>query len=92
MKTRPGAAIYNPPGTSMGTAASIDAGITSETDLAAVVTSILNPGAIREWVKAADGTVQVWRLIAGTVLPGEGIVIPNDWSGVRPLFWAKASS
>ena len=94
MKTRPGAAIYNPPGTSSGTPAMWDAGITSLTDLAAVVTTGLAVGTIRAWINAADGTEQIWRLIASAYLaPSAGVQPPNDFNAdTKAKIWFKASS
>jgi hypothetical protein len=99
MKTRPGAAVYNDPGTSGGTAAKWDPGITSELDLVAVVTVNLSPPVIRAWIKAVDGTEQVWNLISGVPpippSPGtyaNGFGVPADYNPNDPKFWAKASS
>lgn len=94
MFTRPGPAVYNPPGTSTSTAAKWDAGITSLTDLAAVSTISLLTGAIRAWINAADGTEQVWRGIRPSTLPtGEGVQRGNDFDPVtNPFVWFKASS
>ncbi len=93
MKTRPGTAIYNPPGTAGGTAAKWDSGIHSLTDLAAVATVNLVPGAIRAWINDADGTEQVWRLYANGVDTQEGIQRPNDFDPVTNIkTWFKASS
>jgi hypothetical protein len=93
MKTRPGVAVYVPPGLPSGTPAEWDPGIHSLADLAAVVTSILTPPSIRAWINAADGTEQIWYLIAGVPPLGvPGILPPNDYNPELPLFWAKASS
>ena len=93
MKTRPGAATYSAPGETAGTPAKWDSGITSLTDLAAVVTVSLAPGTIRAWVQASDGTEQVWRLIASTEATGPGVQRPNDFNaGSNAKVWYKASS
>lgn len=94
MKTRPGAAVYNNPGTTGGTPAKWDAGITSLTDLAAVVTTNLPAGTIRAWIQASDGTEQVWRLVADLAgVIGPGVQPPNDWNASsNTRSWFKASS
>lgn len=93
MKTRPGANNYNIPGTSGGTPAKWDAGITSLTDLAAVVTTSLSAGSIRAWIQASDGTEQIWRLIAATDATASGIQRPNDYNvSTNAKVWFKASS
>lgn len=92
MRTRPGAITYNPPGTSSGTAAKVDAGITSVEELAQVATTNLSAGAIRVWVLAEDGTTQVWKLYSSTAATTGGIQRPNDYNSDRPLVWFKASS
>lgn len=93
MKTRPGTAIYNPPGTAGGTAAKWDVGITSLTDLAAVATTNLSAGAIRAWINTSDGTEQVWRLYASSVDTTDGVQRPNDYNAVTNVkAWFKSSS
>jgi len=92
VKTRPGTAIYNPPGTAGGTAAKWDPGITSLTDLAAVATVDLAYGAIRAWINADDGTEQVWRGMNSSLDTQEGVQRPNDYTPLRPWAWFKASS
>jgi len=93
VKTRPGTAIYNPPGTAGGTAAKWDVGITSLTDLAAVATTNLLPGAIRAWINADDGTEQVWKLFANSTDTQDGVVRPTDYDPVTNVkAWFKASS
>jgi hypothetical protein len=93
MKTRPGSAVYNPPGTAGGTPDMWDSGITSLTDLAAVVTTTLAVGTIRAWIMAEDGTEQVWKLIAGTMATSDGIQRPTDYNAsTNAKVWVKASS
>jgi hypothetical protein len=95
MKTRPGAAAYNPPGApSVGPSASIDVGITSLADLAAVTTTNLIAPAIRVWIMAADGTTQVWQLLASTAETVEGVVQrPNDFNALtNAKVWFHAAS
>jgi len=92
MKTRPGPATYNPPGApGVGPSASIDPGITSLVDLAAVATTNLIAPAIRIWIQASDGTQQIWQLLASTAETVTGsIQRPNDYDPDRPLAWFKA--
>ncbi len=80
MMTRPGRATYNPPGApGVGPTASIDANIHTLADLAAVTTTNLIAPAIRIWIMAADGTEQIWQLLASTVsVASEGVQPPND--------------
>lgn len=94
MKTRPGPAVYNPAGTATSSAASWDAGITSLVDLVAVVTTNLVTPTIRAWIKAADGTEQVWRLLASTEESNfETILRPNDYDSIsNAKVWYKSSS
>lgn len=93
MLTRPGPITYNPPG-SPGPAASQgwDSGITSLTDLAAVVTVGLVVPFIKSWINANTGTVEVWRLLAGTDATGDGAQRPDDYSANNQKVWYKASS
>ncbi len=92
MKTRPGSASYNPPGApGVGPSASIDPGITSLVDLAAVTTTNLIAPAIRIWIMAADGTQQIWQLLASVAETGEGIQRPNDFNSLsNAKVWFKA--
>lgn len=92
MKTRPGSAAYNPPGApGVGPTSSIDVGITSLVDLAAVATTNLITPAIRIWIMAADGTQQIWQLLASSAETGDGVQRPNDWSYPENLkVWFKA--
>jgi hypothetical protein len=94
MKTRPGAATYNPPGApGVGPSASIDTGITSLADLAAVTTTNLIAPAIRVWIMAADGTSQIWQLLASSAATGEGVLRPNDFNALtNAKVWFKSSS
>ena len=85
--------MYNPPGETGGTPAKWDAGITSLTDLSAVVTVSLDVGTIRAWIQASDGTEQIWRLLAATDPTSPGIQRPNDFNGAsNAKVWFKASS
>jgi hypothetical protein len=94
MKTRPGRAVYNPPGTpGSGPSASIDTGITSLADLAAVATVNLIAPALRYWVQASDGTSQTWQLLASTAATSEGVQRPNDYNDLtNAKVWFKAST
>lgn len=93
MKTRPGVATYSAPGETSGTPAKWDAGITSLSDLAAVITTTLATGTIRAWIQASDGTEQVWRLIASTEATADGVQRPNDYNAdTNAKVWFKASS
>lgn len=94
MRTRPGPITYNPPGApGVGPSASIDTGITSLVDLAAVATTNLITPAIRLWIMAADGTEQLWQLLDSTAATSEGVQRPNDFSDpTNARVWFKASS
>ena len=93
MKTRPGSVVYNPPDVSSGTPAKWDAGITSFTDLAAVVTTNLDVGTIRAWVNAADGGEEVWRLLASTADTADGVQRPTDYDPANNAkVWFRTSS
>jgi hypothetical protein len=94
MKTRPGRAVYNPPGApGAAPSASIDIGITSLTDLAAVATVNLIAPAVRYWVQASDGTTQVWQLLSSSANTSEGVLRPNDYNDLtNRKVWFKASS
>ena len=92
MKTRPGSATYNPPGApGVGPTSSIDVGITSLVDLAAVTTTNLIAPSIRIWIMAADGTQQIWQLLASSADTGEGVLRPNDFNSLtNAKVWFKA--
>ncbi len=94
MKTRPGPAVYNQPGApGVGPTAAIDTNITSLVDLAAVATVNLNAPSVRYWIMAADGTTQVWQLLASTAATNEGVQRPNDFALLtNEKVWFKASS
>lgn len=94
MKTRPGAATYNPPGApGVGPSASIDTGITSIAELAMVTTTNLIAPSIRIWIKAADGTTQTWQLLTSTAETVDGSVQrPADFNSIsNPKVWFHAS-
>jgi hypothetical protein len=92
MMTRPGTPTYNPAGPpSQGVAEKFDVGITSLSDLASVVTTNLLPGAIRQWVNAADGTYQVWQTALSSAATGDGIQRANDWAASGQVWFKKSS-
>lgn len=93
MRTRPGAITYNPPGApGVGPSASIDPGITSLVDLAAVTTTNLIAPSIRIWIMAADGTQQTWQLLASTAETSEGVQRPNDFNAItNAKAWFRAA-
>lgn len=93
MRTRPGPITYNPPGApGVGPSASIDPDIHTLADLAAVTTTNLIAPAIRVWILAADGTTQVWQLLASMAATSEGIQRPNDWDALtNAKVWFRAS-
>ncbi len=92
MKTRPGPAVYNQPGApGLGPQAAIDTGITSLVDLAAVATVNLIAPSVRYWIMAADGTTQVWQLLASSAITSEGVLRPTDFDDPDNLkVWFKA--
>ena len=94
MKTRPGPAVYYQPGApGLGPTAAIDTGITSLVDLAAVATVNLIAPSVRYWIMAADGTTQVWQLLASVAPTSEGVLRPNDWDeDTNAKVWYRASS
>ncbi len=94
MKTRPGPAVYNQPGApGLGPTAMIDTGITSLIDLAAVATVNLIAPSVRYWIMAADGTTQVWQLLASSAATSEGVQRPLDFNLITNLkVWFRASS
>jgi hypothetical protein len=96
MRTRPGPITYNPPGApGVGPSASIDPGITSLAELAAVTTTNLIAPTIRVWIMAADGTSQTWQLLQSTAAndPTNGIVRPNDFDAeANAKVWFKSST
>lgn len=95
MKTRPGAASYNPPGApGVGPTSAIDANIHTLADLAAITTTNLIAPAIRIWILAADGTTQVWQLLTSDAETVEGSVQrPLDFNALTNMkVWFKASS
>ena len=93
MRTRPGPITYNPPGApGVGPTASIDTNIHTLADLAAITTTNLIAPCIRVWILAADGTTQVWQLLASSAATSEGIVRPNDWNALtNAKVWFRAS-
>ncbi len=94
MMTRPGRATYNPPGApGVGPTASIDANIHTLADLAAVTTTNLIAPAIRIWIMAADGTEQIWQLLASGADTAEGVQRPNDWDALTNLkVWFRSGT
>ena len=88
MFTRPGSAAYNPPPAKVYNTPSVDPGIHSVTDLINVSTVNLNPPVMKEWVNYADGTFQVYTLLAM-----DGGTRPADFDPVNNLkSWFKAST
>ncbi len=95
MMTRPGTATYTPPGTAVAQqSAKWDAGITSLVDLAAVSTISLTVPVIRAWVNVANGTNEVWHLLASQATTVDGsIQRPTDFnSATNAKVWYRASS
>ncbi len=70
----------------------VDATVTTLAGLAAIPTVNLTPPVVKLWVLEADGTSQVWRLLAGTAATGDGIQRPADYSAGNQKIWVKASS
>lgn len=94
MRTRPGPITYNPPGApGVGPSASTDTSIHTLADLAAVTTTNLIAPCIRIWILAADGTTQVWQLLASTIsVSSDGIQVPNDFNAItNAKVWFRAS-
>lgn len=94
MKTRPGSASYNPPGApGVGPSASVDANIHTLADLAAVTTTNLIAPAIRIWILAADGSEQVWQLLASDAATAEGVQRPNDFNALTNMkVWFRSAT
>lgn len=94
MRTRPGPISYNPPGApGVGPSASIDPGIHSLVDLAAVVTTNLITPVIRIWINAADGTEQIWQLLDSSAATNEGVQRPNDYNDLtNAKVWFRAGT
>lgn len=94
MLTRPGTAIYNPPGTSVNSVtAAIDPNLGSAADLALVVTAgVLTSPVIRIFINTDTGELEVWRLLAGTDATSAGIQRPADYGAGNLVVWYKAGS
>ena len=93
MLTRPGAITYFPPGAPAtgGPSGPVDTGIQSLADLAAVSTVALAVPCSRIWISSADGSIQVWELVASTAATGPGVQQPNDFnSSTNAKCWFKA--
>jgi hypothetical protein len=69
----------------------VDATITTEAQLAAIITSNLTVPKVKVWVLAADKTLQVWVLQAGTDANIAGSVRrPDDYNGsTNAKVWYK---
>lgn len=70
----------------------VDSSITSEATLAAVITANLTVPVVKVWVNAADLTIQVWVLKAGTDATSAGSVRrPNDYNAsTNAKVWYRA--
>ena len=87
--------VYSP-GVMGGTGGNtgVDATVTTLAGLAAIPTVNLTPPVVKVWVLEADGTSQVWRLLAGTDATVAGsIQRPADYAAsTNEKIWVKASS
>ena len=96
MPTRAGRTqLFHAPGIQGGTGGNtgVDASITTLAQLAAIPTTNLTPPVVKVWVLEADGTSQVWRLLASTAATVAGsIQRPDDYSASNEKVWFKASS
>lgn len=71
----------------------VDATVTTLAELAAIPTVNLTPPVVKLWVLEADGTSQIWRLLAGTDATVAGsIQRPDDYSAGNQKCWYRASS
>lgn len=78
--------------TGMSGPSGVDPDVTSLAELSAVATVALTPPVVKVWVQESDGTMQTWRLLAGTdaTVPGS-IQRPDDYGGGNQKVWYRAS-
>lgn len=86
---------YNPGSSGSGTGGNsgVDPSITTLAQLAAVPTINLTPPVVKVWILEADGSTQVWRLLAGTDATVSGsIQRPDDYAAsTNEKVWYRAS-
>lgn len=92
MNSRPGPPSYNPPDAlTMLARAQWDASLDTLADLAGIKTTRLNPKAIRGWIQASDGSLQVWYLLTSTAATASGVQRPDDFHiTLNPKVWFRA--
>lgn len=72
----------------------VDSTITTEAQLSAIPTTGLTVPVLKLWVLEADGSLQAWRLLAGTDASVAGSIRrPDDYNAVtNAKVWYRASS
>lgn len=72
----------------------VDSTVTTLAQLAAIPTISLSVPVVKIWILEADGTFQVWRLLASTAATVSGAIQrPDDYDGTtNAKVWFKASS
>lgn len=91
MLTRPPSQAYNPPPAMANNSPTVDPGVTSLVQLLQVSTVNLSVPFMKVWINVADGTSQIWVLMAYG--GGGGCQFPNDYNAsTNNKAWYKSST